>query len=105
MSDPAKPAGPLAESHAQRSRFQGIAYNAALSVIICAAVMVLIGIALPPPALDTKAGDWGLAIVQKSVAAVPVFLALLGTLGAWLGLTLARGAHDARLGDGDRHDG
>lgn len=89
--------GRLQASHEQRSRFERLAYNAALGIVVAAATILVFGIAWPPPVPDTKMADWGAAIVHKSNEAVPVLLTLLGVLLGGVATTLTRGHMDARL--------
>lgn len=98
MSNPGKPVqGRLTASHLSRQSFQNIAYVIALGVVLAFCLILLFGIVFPPPAANTNVADWGASIVARAVSAWPALLAALGVLGAWLGLTLGRGAHDAAL--------
>lgn len=96
VTTPQKP-DPLQASHEARKGFEQLAYNAVIAIILCAAVILLFGIVFPPPPPDTKLADWGAAIVARETQAVPVLLTLLCSLAGALGITLTRGAHDARL--------
>lgn len=87
----------LTISHDSRQRFQTIAYVVALVVVLLFCFILLFGILYPPPPPDLKVADWGASIVARAVTAWPALLAALGVLGAWLGMTLGRGAHDAAL--------
>jgi hypothetical protein len=87
-------------------RFQDRAYGAALVIIALACVVLLAGVALPPPPVCPASvpaciqrPDWGLAIVTKMNTAITTFGALLVILGAWVSGTLVRGASDAKIGN------
>lgn len=84
----------LDASHSSRKRFEDIAYMVALSTVMAFCIILLFGIAFPPPTPNTVARDWGASIVSRANTAWPDLLAALGALGAWLGLTLGRGAYD-----------
>jgi len=76
-------------------------------IIILACVVLLAGVALPPPPACpasvpacVQRPDWGLAIVTKMNTAITTFGALLVILGGWVSGTLIRGAFDAKTGNG-----
>lgn len=104
MSDPSGPApstdARLQASHDRRAKFEQLAYSAAIAIVLATAIILLFGIAYPPPAPDTKLADWGATIVSRARDAVPVLFTLLSALGVGTGITLTRGHMDARLDRG-----
>ena len=89
--------GRLDASHSGRARFENLAYILALGVILATALVVLFGIAYPPPAPDTKIADWGASIVSRANTSVPIIMTLLGALIGYTGVTLTRGHLDAAI--------
>lgn len=97
----------LQASHDSRRRFQNAAYAVGLGVIIAASLILLFGIAYPPPSpcaanvpTCVPVADWGAAIVTKAKDASFVLDGLLGILGLWITGTLVRGGFDAKIGKG-----
>lgn len=91
----------LHSSHVRRARFEAWATMAAVGIVLAAAIILLVGIALPPPPQGLpSAVDWGRAIVDRSKESSPVLLTLLGSLAGMLGITLTRGHMDARITEG-----
>lgn len=84
-------------SHDSRRMFQTIGYNVSVVAVMFFCAILLFGIAYPPPAPNTNLADWGASIVARASAAWPALLAALGALGGLIGLTLTRGAYDAKL--------
>jgi hypothetical protein len=104
MATPQSAAGErLQASHDLRRRFETVAYVAGGGIVIAVCTLLVVGIAMPPPAHCAPATacvappDWGAAIVAKAQAAKDVLLDLILALGGWTGVTLARGHMDARL--------
>jgi hypothetical protein len=84
-------------SHDSRQTFQTIGYNVAVSVVLGFCIILLFGIAYPPPKPNMNLADWGAAIVARAAQAWPSLLAGLGALSGLIATTLARGAYDAKL--------
>jgi len=97
MSDTGSTPSHIDASHAQRSKFEQAIYYVATGIVTAFAVVLLFGVAFPPPAPDLKVADWGASIVSRASQAAPVLMVLLGALASWLGISLTRGAHDAKL--------
>ena len=107
MNEIERPSAAMDDSHKSRLRFQNIAYFACGSIVIVAALVTIVGVALPPPipcipgAHDcVSVADWGASIVSRMKDASSVLFELLTALGGFAGLTLARGHMDQRIQGG-----
>lgn len=84
-------------SHDSRRTFQTIGYNVSVTVVMVFCALLLFGIIFPPPAPNTNAADWGATIIKRANESWTPLLAALGALGGLIGMTLTRGAYDAKL--------
>lgn len=92
----------LQGSHDRRRAFETFVYIAISGITIAVATLIVIGIAMPPPAQCAPAAacvapaDWGRAIVDKAQISIGPLFDILCVLGGMAGITLTRGHFDAR---------